>query len=392
MHRSKVQISLANGPQFCYAILHMSPLPLFRLLAAVAIGTLFAAPYNAHAQRVVTSESKSLHEWATLTGTGTEVLPQPILHPYPILFQANATPIAIGPITPPIFFPFNTGSVDLVALLRSGSTTGSIDVSVTGYAAGTYTVSAVTESSSSTVVLGNLTVISGSLPIWTGSNPIIPLGSTIANGIANGADGVLSAKPPSASYVVAPWFFSSGYAKFGGKNAPFPAGFSPFDVATVSVTDSNSNIVSTATVTPVPDGFYNAVSPLVAGTSAPGATGFAVIRANTPPVFLPIAQVAANAKAAILGGPVPVTPPIAIFSLKTGELVIRAHGLPASTTLTYAADGTDLGTATTDAAGNLNVFAAQGPRRKLPATLDLYSVKAVTVHDGAGNVYVSASF
>jgi hypothetical protein len=80
------------------------------------------------------------------------------------------------------------------------------------------------------------------------------------------------------------------------------------------------------------------------------------------------------------------------FQPATGELVIHAQGLPASDTLTYAADGTDLGTVATGTSGSLRVHATQGNGGTLPATLDLFSVRSVTVHDAGGNVFVSAGF
>jgi len=352
---------------------------------AAACVALFAAPHAARAGRPQpTSETKSLHEWAALAG-------QPVLDPPVSGSSVGIEPIPGGPNVisgstppifnplPPIFFPWKTGTVDLRAVLRNGSTRGAIDVSVTGYAPGAYTVSAVTESASLPVVLGTLTVTSGSIPIWSGSNPILPI---VYNGVASSP----------AVIVLPPWGFTTGYAHFGGKHHPFPGGFSPFDVDTLSLSDSNGNVVSTATLTPVPDGYYHAISPLAAGTSSPGATGFALIRASTPPVFEPLAQAISRVKASVWGGPVPVVPPIIIFHPTTGELVIHAHGLPASDTLTYAADGTDLGTVTTGTSGNLYVHATQGDGGTLPSTLDLFSVETVTVHDASGDVFVSAGF
>jgi len=336
-------------------------IPIFRLLIAVVIGVL---PYSARAARSQpASEIKSLHEWATLETSylGTTVEPIPL--------QAGTMSTAVV-----LRYPFNTGSVDLVALLRNGKTTGTIDVSVSGYKAGLYTVSAVTASSTSTVVLGTLTVTTGTFPIWSGTSPIF----------------YNTAAATPAIIAFPPWGVSSGSAVFGGKAAPFPGGFSPFDVATLSLSDSNGNVVTTAVLTPVPSGYYTALSPLIAGTAAPGAAGFALIHAEAPPRFLPMAMTASTpsiAAPAIPGEPIlPISGPI------TGRLAIHAHGLPASTTLTYAADGVDLGTVTTDASGNLTLFAAQGPHRKLPSTLDLFSVNVVTLHDSSGTIFMTAGF
>jgi hypothetical protein len=77
----------------------------------------------------------------------------------------------------------------------------------------------------------------------------------------------------------------------------------------------------------------------------------------------------------------------------TGELVIHATGLPASASVTYFADDTEIGTATTDARGNLKVGAVQGGNDStVPDTVDLYMVQTVTVEDADGDVLLSAGF
>lgn len=354
-----------------------------RLLAVVACGGLLTAPHSARADRSPSSESKTLHEWATFGGFGGPIGPvtNPIGPIHIIPFGATGGTLSIsgsisvtGSDPLPISFPsFKSGTVDLAALLRSGSTSGKISVSVSGYNPGVYTVSTVTESSSSTVVLGTLTVTSGSFPSLSGSGTGLHIPANVIIGLIFK-------------------FLNSGQAVFGGKAAPFPAGFSPFDVATLSLSDSNSNVVATTILTPVPSGYYTALSPLTGGT----ATGYALIRADTPPRLIPllgstIGNLLTAASSAISPIIDPV-PPIAFRGPQTGALVIHAHGLPASTELTYAADGTDIGTATTDSVGNLTVYAAQGYKRKLPSTLDLFSVTTVTVHDASGTVYASASF
>jgi hypothetical protein len=169
--------------------------------------------------------------------------------------------------------------------------------------------------------------------------------------------------------------FSSGNGVF-----KFPSGFSPFDVATVSLSDSTGAVVSTATLTPISSGFYTAVSPATSGSAAPSAAGYVAIHARKP-IFLPM--VAASQA---------VSSNLVIFALNSGSLSIHAHGLPVSTKVTYLADGTVLGTAETDSAGNLSLYAAQKYHGKLPSSLDLFTVKSVTVEDGSGNVYLTAGF
>ncbi len=333
----------------------MPRFPLFPLAALGCLGLLLSSP-AARAQRDVTSEVKTLHEWAPLDA------------PY------LAGPVVDTDVVP--IFSIGFGTVNLEAALRSGTTHGSIAVSVYNYNPGVYTVSAITESSSATVVLGTLAVtgsptVTGTLYVPDPQPPMIAPDTIVSLPII-----IVSGGP-------------SGHAKFGGKKAPFPDGFNPFDVAMLIVTNSNGGTASETTLTPVQDGYYTALSPLVAGASAPGAGGFALVHANTLPQFLPLAL-----KASVItpGGPIIDPLPPIIFNPSTGRIVIHAHGLPASATVTYAADGTDLGTAVTDSKGNLSVFAAQGGHRKLPSTLDLFSVESITVLDGSGNLLVSGSF
>jgi hypothetical protein len=76
-----------------------------------------------------------------------------------------------------------------------------------------------------------------------------------------------------------------------------------------------------------------------------------------------------------------------------GVLAVKAYGLPASTTYTYAVDGTDIGTVTTGTTGALRLVATEKPSGgTLPDTIDLFTVTSVTVHDASANVILSASF
>ena len=464
--------------------------PLLPLVAGAVCGVLLAVPHAAKAAHPVpSSEVATLHEWAGLTGTSP-----------------------------------GTGAVDLEATLRNGVTRGWINVAVRNYLAGEYTLSAVTVSSASTVVLGDFNV----------------------------------------KYVMGTrGRATTGLAYFGGTGSPFPSGFTPFDVASVFVSDSNGNVVSTGTLSPAPDGYYTAISPLTSILSQ--ATGYALIRAGgCPPVVswpvvtnnnsgdggnddgaagtitlppgngggtltlagastytgvttvtggtltvgglsnggssggtvivsgsldsggvitvggatftlggsgivlysLPVYPGGATLTTAggttstgtvgLSGSSPPVisgsltltggtltlgsggnppgggltiitsgtltldgstggittamlgaktTTPVSFGKTKaavkpastptpvTGELVIHAKGLPAGASVTYFADDTDIGTATTDATGNLAVCAIQGGKDgTLPDTLDLYLIQTVTVEDAGGNVLLSAGF
>jgi hypothetical protein len=126
-----------------------------------------------------------------------------------------------------------SGNVTLLGTIRNSGTHGLLSVAVSGYAVGQYTVSAVTVSTGTAIEVGTLTV----------------------RGTRH----------------------TGGNAAFGNARSPFPAGLSPFDIATISVSDSNGNVVSTGTLSPVPGGYYNALSPFVPSTSKEN--GYAMVRA-----------------------------------------------------------------------------------------------------------------
>ena len=303
------------------------------------MGVLFAGAYahTARAERPQpVSEVKTLHEWQPLAPLVTRVP----------------------------WVQWENGIVEVVGLLRGGTVSGSVAVAVSSYPGGVYTVDAVTRASG-TFVLGTMTITTGTIPATTGSGGIITV--------------------PISDFV------GNGSVKFGGTNSQLPEGFSPFDVEAIALSNSNGGVVGTAVIPAEPYGGYlTALSPVTAsGIFAPGAGGYAMLHAATPPFVIPG----------------PYTPLVATedaaFNTTSGHIGLHAHGLPASTTLTYAVDGVDLGAATTDAAGNLNIYTMQGTVHfiwgasrtgKLPPGLNLFTVTTLTVHDSSGNVYLSAGF
>jgi len=358
-----------------------TPLPLLRLTLALACGAFFAGAL-ANASAAGVGETKSLHVDAELSQGAFGLIPYPALDDGPIkvthgpggLVETSGTVAIQDSLQTPIFYPYTLGSVDFVALQRNRRMSGSIAVSLMGYTPGIYTVSAITRSSMRPVVLGPVTVLSGSAPF------VVEYGWDYF--------------PLSA--------ISSGTARFGTGGAAFPKGFDPLDVAMVTV--SGSSGITTATLNPTsnvtflfPSGYLTELSPVTPGPLARGAAGYALVRAVTPPGYATPATAGAGAGSSsviiILSGSgtlpgsgfVPPNPP-------TGRIVLHAHGLPASTEVTYAVDGTDLGTKSTDSAGNLEVYESQGAGGKLPSTLNLFSVTAMTVHDDRGNLYLSVGF
>jgi hypothetical protein len=278
------------------------------------------------------------------------------------------------------------GDVSLTAVLENGRKSGEINVTFYAYSAGVgiYTVSAITESSSSTVVLGTVTVAS--------------MTPTITN---NGGE---TMETPGGI----------GNATFGGTGSRLPTGLNPFDIASVSISDSNGKIITTGILTPVQVGTYNANSRLSAGRASPFARGFASIYDNTNvmlsymsagtsvmPITGIVAVPATSGSASVSGSTILIItgPPMIVSGPAHppygGNLVIHAHGLRRNAQLTYALDGTDIGTVTTDAGGNLALSVWQdsyGNTGPIPGTVNLFSVKKVTVHDGAGRVCFAASF
>jgi hypothetical protein len=154
------------------------------------------------------------------------------------------------------------------------------------------------------------------------------------------------------------------HTAFGGpRGIPFPDGLDPFNIASLAISDSNSNVRFTADLATIANGIFYARTPIVSGTTVTGLKG--------------IAEIHAFAKSGVV----------------KGELGIFASGLPASTTYTYAVDGTDIGTVTTGSAGSLKLVATEAPSGgTLPGTVDLFTVTAVTVHDDSGNLILCASF
>jgi len=152
--------------------------------------------------------------------------------------------------------------------------------------------------------------------------------------------------------------------EFGGpRGIAFPDGLDPFNIASLAISDSNSNVLFTADLTTITDGAYYARTPIVSGTTVSGVTGGAKIHAV--------------AKAGVV----------------KGALCVSAFGLPASTTYTYAVDGTDIGQVTTGSGGSLKLVATENPSGgTLPDTVNLFTVTSVTVYDGSGNLILSASF
>jgi hypothetical protein len=210
---------------------------------------------------------------------------------------------------------------------HDGTLDGSLNVNTKGLAAATYTVSA-TLSDETDLTLGTFTVADAST-----------LGGT-----------------KSAKNAVVK---KSGHVAFGDNGIIFPDGLDPFDIASLSISDADGNVIFTADLTTITDGAFNAHVPIVVGALAPGAVGFADIKVMDRDGSI------------------------------NGILAIKASGVPASTTYTYSINGADIDTVTSTTDGHLKITASTS---SIVTGVDLFNNTSITVHDASSNVILSASF
>jgi hypothetical protein len=178
---------------------------------------------------------------------------------------------------------------------------------------------------------------------------------------------------PDGTVVIPPNYYDSGSVEFGENGIPFPKGFDLFNIAGLSLVSSDSNAYAVATVTPVANGVYSAYAGLEPGRGNRRAAGTVHIWTQRS------------------SAPNPDTGQQPIVN-SSGQLVITVRNLPPRIKVAYGVDGMNLGTALTNAAGELKVVAAQAASGTLPMSLDLFSVKTVTLEDRLGKVLASASF
>jgi hypothetical protein len=245
--------------------------------------------------------------------------------------------------------PSATGSINGVTLTGNSTVDfvplNTIAIFTRNLPADTYTISTTKISDGSSVTLGTLTVTAYPPPV------VMPMGAA-----ANAHPNFVIGGPIGPIFPFPLW----GSIIFGTPNNPLPSGFDIFDVASVTITNSSSVAVLTSTAFPIANGSLHATSTVTAGTDAPNAKGSAQLTVT-----------ASKGKV-------------------KGILSLHANGVPASTTYTYAINGTDIGTVTSSPKGRLSVYKTTG-QKKSPLT-DPFGVTSITVHDGSGNSVVSASF
>jgi hypothetical protein len=215
----------------------------------------------------------------------------------------------------------SSAKVSLEAEDDDGTTDAKLKLETEGLPAGTYSVSVTLKSDGSTVSLGSFTLSGGEAEIEFGSDD----------------DGM-----------------------------PFPANFNPFDIATVSLSDSNAVVLFMADLTSATSAASmnrNASVQMTPGPGAPAASGHAMLSAHV------------------------------VRGRTRGMLHLNAHGLPMRSRLMISANGTNAKKVNSDMAGNLSVnLRPKGKTGTVAPSVNLFSVTSVTVRDKFGNLLLNASF
>ncbi len=137
------------------------------------------------------------------------------------------------------------GQARLSVQIKNGATTAALDITASGLAPGTDTVSSISSADGAVTVLGTFTVTAAHAKS----------GATI------------------------------GAAKFGGKGGlPLPVGFNPLDIAAIEITDATGAVLLMGSLTaksPTATAITAAKVRLVPGPAAPAAQGFAKINGRT---------------------------------------------------------------------------------------------------------------
>jgi hypothetical protein len=218
---------------------------------------------------------------------------------------------------------------------EDGQTQAELELDEKGLPAGTYTVSATLKSNGSTVQIGTFTIASGV------SEAEIQFSSENDQG-ENEDDG-------------------------DEIEGTFPANVNPFDIATVSVSNSSGVVLFTADLTKVTTTSATLSANLTGkpGPTDPGATGNAVLTAT------------------------------AAHSKPTGSLQINGQGLPLSTALNVTINGmaSNVKRASTTNMGTVSLMIT--PKRKagtVASGVNLLQIKKATLSDKGGNVLLNFSF
>jgi hypothetical protein len=155
--------------------------------------------------------------------------------------------------------------------------------------------------------------------------------------------------------------------EFGDEDgSPFPANINPFDIATISVSDSNGVVLFTAdltSTTPGTSAARNATVQATPGSGNPGASGTAMLNAMM-----------SQGKA-------------------KGSVQLSGHGLNPKNSLTVLINGANAKKASTDKSGNVNLrLTPSGKAGTVAPGVSLFNVHSISLRDRFGNAVLSANF
>jgi hypothetical protein len=252
---------------------------------------------------------------------------------------------------------------------ENGSVQAKLKLEAQGLPAGTYNVDVTLKSDGSTVPIGTFTVNATPTPTPTPTPTATPTTSPTATPTAtpgNDDDGEDDGDNNDDQGDDNGDGGNQG-CQFGtGTSLPFPAGFNPFDIATISVSDSNGVVLFTADLTNVSTAQTANFSASVLATGGPGNPG---------------AAGTATLSAAHSG------------KNGTGSLQLTGHGIRPNMPLTFAINGNAVKSVRSDRRGNVNVLLkAKGKTSTISGSVNLFKVTSVGLHDKNGALVLGASF
>jgi len=230
--------------------------------------------------------------------------------------------------------PGSSIELQLQADNEDGTTQVELELDENGLPAGTFTVSVTLKSNGSTVQLGTFTIANGQ------TEAEIKFSNENENENENDGDEI---------------------------ELLFPANVNPFDIATVSVSNSSGMVLFTADLTNVSTTTTTLTANITGkpGPTDPSATGSAVLNAN------------------------------ASHSRPNGSLQITGQGLPPNTPLKITINGkaSNRKKASTSSMGTVNIMITpRGKTRTIAGGVNLLQIKKVTLTNNSGNVLLNFSF
>jgi hypothetical protein len=235
--------------------------------------------------------------------------------------------------------PGSSIELQLEADNEDGTTQAELELDEKGLPAGTFTVSVTLKSNGSTVQLGTFTIANGQ------TEAEIKFSNQDENENENEDEN----------------------ENENDGESPFPANVNPFDIATVSVSNSNGMVLFTADLTNASTTITSLTVNMIGkpGPMDPSATGSAVLNANGS------------------------------HSGPNGSLHITGQGLPPNMPLKVTINGkaANRKKARTSRMGTVNIMITpRGKTRTVARSVNLLQIKKVTLTNNSGNVLLNFSF